>query len=291
MTRRLHHSFSAVFHRHRDKTVLGILVALSTVLMLLPHPARIGAVRGILDVLFVPVERWTDFVEDYVSTRAENARLRRMVTSLMLERERLLEFRTERERLRRLVAFKKDQFYKLTPAEVIGRTTDRYQSVLVIDKGAADSLRVRMPVFSYQGLAGRVVRVADHSAWVQLLSSRNQAVSCIDKRSRVVGILEWRVRDVFELTSVSAVEDVAPGDTLLTSGFGGVVPKGFPVAVVTQVRKADDGLSLRVLARSRVNFRSLEEVFVMTGEVPWDQAVFYEYADTLLMHRILRGAE
>jgi len=289
MTRWLHHSFSALFQTHRDTTVLGILVALSMSMMIMPRPARMSMAQRILDVLYVPVERWTTFAEDYVSTREENARLRRMVASLMLERERLLEFRTERERLRRLVAFKEDQFYRLSPAEVIGRALDRYQSVLVVDKGANDSLRVRMPVFSYQGLIGRVIHVSPRSSWVQLVCSRNQPVSCIDKRSRVVGVLEWRRRDEFALTSVSAVEDVTPGDTLLTSGFGGVIPKGFPVAVVTQVRKAEDGLTLHVLARSRVNFRSLEEVFVMTGEVPWDQSVFYEHADTLLMQDILRS--
>ena len=73
-------------------------------------------------------------------------------------------------------------------------------------------------------------------------------------------------------------------------GFGGVVPKGFPVAVVTRVVPASDGLSLQVEAESPVNFLALEEVFVMTDEVPWDQAIFYNEADTMMMRDILRGA-
>lgn len=279
-----------VFQKHRDKTILGALIVASLALLILPQPAKLDVARRALDALLLPVERYANFVSDHFSLKEENTRLRRLVASMSLERGRLLEFRRERERLRRLAAFKEEQFHTLVAAEVVGHNFDRFQSVLVIDKGATDSLRVRMPVFTYQGLAGRLVKVFPNSSWVQLLRSTNQPVSCINKRSRVVGILEWRRRNVFALTSVSAVEDVAVGDTLLTSGFGGVVPKGFPVAIVTKVTQASDGLSLRVDARSPVDFLALEEVFVMTDEIPWDQGIFYDEADTALMRAILREA-
>jgi rod shape-determining protein MreC len=284
------HLIALIFQKHRDKTILVVLVIISIFLLVLPEPAQFSAARNVLNTLFVPVERVTNFIGDYVSTRDQNQRLKRMVATMTLERERLLQFRDERERLRRLADFKEEQILKLAPAEVIGRNLDRFQTVLVIDKGSADSLEVMMPVFTYQGLVGRLVEVFPTSSWVQLIRSKSMPVSCIDKRSRVVGILEWRRHNQFELTSVSAVEDVAVGDTLLTSGFGGLIPKGFPVAVVTRVGGASDGLTLRVEARSPVNFLSLEEVFVMTDEVPWDQGMFYDEADTLLMKEILRDA-
>jgi rod shape-determining protein MreC len=281
------HLIENVFQRHRDKTVVGFLILLSLLLLLLPQPAKLNLARRTVQTLFVPVERWTGFVEDYFEMRGENLRLKRMVASLLLERERLTQFREERERLRRLAAFKEEQFYTLVPAEVIGRNIDRFQTALMIDKGEKDGLRRGMPVFSYQGLAGRLSDVYDGSSSVRLLTSKNHPVSCIDKRSRVVGVLEWRTRNQFELTSVSVVEDVVVGDTLLTSGFGGTVPKGFPVAIVTRVGPASDGLSLKVDARSQVNFHSLEEVFVMTDEIPWDRGIFYDEADTALMRDIL----
>jgi len=286
----MQHYIALIFQKHRDRTVLAVLILLSLSLQFVPQPVRLDLARGVLGGLFVPVERWLDFVGDYKSMDEQNQHLKRMVASLTLERERLLQFRDERERLRRLAAFKEEQFYRLVPAEVIGQNLDRLQSVLVIDKGEGDSLRTRMPVFTYQGLVGRLVGVFPGSAWVQLITSNNHPVSCVDKRSRVVGVLEWRHGNLFALTNVSAVEDVAVGDTLLTSGFGGVVPKGFPVAVVSRVVPASDGLSLQVEARSPVNFLALEEVFVMTDEVPWDQAVFYDEADTMMMRDILRGA-
>jgi rod shape-determining protein MreC len=126
---------------------------------------------------------------------------------------------------------------------------------------------------------------------VQLLCSKNLPVSCVDKRSRVVGVLEWRHRNLFEMKHVGAAEDLIAGDTLLTSGFGGTIPKGYPIAVVTRVATSGDGLSLRVDARSPVDFLALEEVFVMTEEIPWDRSLFYDEADTALMRDVLLKPE
>lgn len=279
--------FEDVFHRHRDRTVFAVLVVASLALLALPEATQLDVARAVLTRALLPFQRTTDLLTDYSSVREENERLRRMVATMTLERERLLQFRDERERLRRLAEFKEEQTRRLVPAEVVGRDLDRIQTNLIIDKGAADGLSERMPVFSYGGLAGTLSRVFPESAWVQLLCSKNLPVSCVDKRSRVVGVLEWRYRNTFELKHVGANEDVVVGDTLLTSGFGGTIPKGFPIAVVTRVSTSGDGLSLRIDARSPLDFLALEEVFVMTEQVPWDRSLFYDEADTLLMRDVL----
>jgi rod shape-determining protein MreC len=278
----------SVFEKHRDRTVLAILIVASFALLSLPETRQLDFARSLLARIMRPAQHTVDLVADYSTVRAENERLRRMIATLMLERGRLLQFRDERERLRRLAEFKEEQTLKLVPAEVIGRDFDRIQTSLVIDKGSADGLAERMPVFSYEGLVGTVSHVEEKSAWVQLLASKNHPVSCLDKRSRVVGVLEWNNRNNFDLKHVGVVEDVAAGDTLLTSGFGGTIPKGFPVAIVQRVASSPDALSLRVTARGTVDFMALEEVFVMTDEMPWDRSLFYEEADTSLMRDVIQ---
>lgn len=272
--------FDLLFRRHRDKTVLAALVLLSLTLLILPQPVKLDFARATLSVILAPSQRVVKYVEDVGTLREENEKLRRLAASLMLERERLLQFASERARLRRLAEFKEEQFLKLVPCEVIGRNLDRFQTILIVDKGKADGLEMRMPVLSYQGYVGRVTQSYEQTAWVQLICSRNSPISCLDKRSRVVGILEWRDHSYFELGNVSVVEDVAIGDTLITSGFGGIAPKGFPVAVVTKVTPDIDGVSLRVAAKSQINFRSLEELFVAVDKVPWDKAIFYDEQDS-----------
>jgi rod shape-determining protein MreC len=278
-----------LFRRHREVSVLAVLVVLSVSLMLIPGSSKLTLAQSALNAILYPFYGARQYFEGLSSVRKENRELRRMLATLLYERERLLQFRDERERLRRLAEFKEEQFLDLVPCEVVGRNLDRYQTILVIDKGAADSIRERMPVLSYEGYVGRVSKVFPKSAWVQLICSRNNPVSCLDKRSRVVGILEWAQFSRFELDQVSIVDDVQAGDTLITSGFGGVAPKGFPVAVVTKVKQQMDGVSLKVEATSDINFRALEEVFVVKDEIPWDRAIFHDARDSSLVKDLIGG--
>ena len=275
--------------RHRDTTVLAVLVVISVSLMVVPQPSKFAAAQSALNAVLYPFYSIKNYFEGLGSVRSENRELKRMVATLLHERERLVQFRDERERLRKLAEFKEEQFLDLVPSEVIGKNLDRYQTTIVIDKGSADAIRERMPVLSYDGYVGRVSKVFPNSSWVQLICSRNNPVSCLDKRSRVVGVLEWIHSSVFELDQVSVVDDVQVGDTLITSGFGGVAPKGFPVGVVTKVRKQMDGVSLKVEAVSEIEFRSLEEVFVVKDEIPWDRAIFHDARDTTLVEDLIGG--
>jgi hypothetical protein len=58
------------------------------------------------------------------------------------------------------------------------------------------------------------------------------------------------------------------------------------VAVVSKVHQQADGVSLRVEAVSDINFRSLEEVFVVTDEIPWEHGIFYDEDDSTLVREI-----
>lgn len=280
-----------LLRRHRDAAVLAALVILSISLMMTPSSAKMTLAESVLNTVFYPFYSARSYFSGLTSVREENRELRRMVATLLYERERLLQFRDERERLRRLAEFKEGQQLDLIPCEVVGRNLDRYQTTLVIDKGSADSIRERMPVVSYEGYVGRVTRVFPTSAWVQLICSRNNPVSCLDKRSRVVGILEWSHFSRFELKQVSVVDDVQVGDTLITSGFGGVAPKGFPVAVVAKVKQQMDGVSLKVEAVSDIDFRALEEVFVIKDEIPWEGAIFRDARDSSLVKDLIGGGQ
>ena len=280
-------SIFEIVRRHRDTTVLVVLVILSVSLMVAPQPSKFSAAQTVLDAVLYPFYSVKNYFGGLGSVRNENRELRRMVATLLHERERLVQFREERERLRRLAEFKEEQFLHLVPSEVIGRNLDRYQTTIVIDKGSADAIRERMPVLSYEGYVGRVSKVFPNSSWVQLICSRNNPVSCLDKRSRVVGVLEWIQFSNFELKHVSVVDDVAVGDTLITSGFGGVAPKGFPVAYVTKVKKQMDGVSLKVEAVTDIDFRSLEEVFVVRDLIPWDRSIVQDARDSTLIQELL----
>jgi rod shape-determining protein MreC len=122
---------------------------------------------------------------------------------------------------------------------------------------------------------GKVTQVFPSSSRVLLLNNKSISVSCLIKRSRVVGVLAWERGNLFSLDYVGKEEDVLPGDTLITSGFGRVFPKGFPVGTVFQVTEDKTELSRRVGIVCMTDLNKLEEVFLITGGRDWKSGEAY----------------
>lgn len=261
---------SFLFERHLEKTVLAVAVALSVFMLTRAEDSRIAAARSISSFLLYPVNRADDYFTSVEELTAENDGLRERVVSLTYENERLTQFRVERNRLRELLEFRKDSFYEFMPCDVIARSSSRFHHSITVDRGSDSGVLPGMPVVGYRGLAGRVTQVFPSSSRVLLLNNKSVSVSCLDKRSRVVGVLEWERGNLFSLDYVGKEEDVLPGDTLVTSGLGRVFPKGFPVGMVFQVAEEKTELSRRVGIVCMTDLNKLEEVFIITGGRDWE---------------------
>ncbi|MFA4948575.1 MAG: rod shape-determining protein MreC, partial [Candidatus Krumholzibacteriia bacterium] len=223
---------SFLFDKHLDKTVLAIAVALAIALLSLGAQSRVEKARAITSFLLYPVERVTGRFASVEALKEENGELRAMVATLYQERERLLEFGRERNRLRTLLDLKADSFYRFLPCEIIARSSTSFFRSIMVDRGTADSVRVGMAVVGYRGLVGRVSQVFPTSSQVVLINNKSISVSCMNRRNRVVGMLEWDRGSFFRLEYVGKEEDIVIGDTLVTSGLGMLFPKGFPVGAV-----------------------------------------------------------
>jgi rod shape-determining protein MreC len=271
-----------LFEKHLDKTVAVIAAAASIFLLTLSEDNKIHTARTVTSFLLGPLDRVTSYLITIDELTLENTRLKKDLATLSHERERLLQLGAERNRLRELIGLKEDSFHEFLPCEVIARSTDRSHNFVVVDRGAEDGVSAGMAVVGYQGLVGRVKQVFSLSSNVLLLSNKSVSVSCVNRRSRVVGLLEWERENLFRLDYVGKEEDVQRGDTLVTSGLGMLFPKGFLVATVLQVTNEKGGLSKKIRAISMSDLNKLEELFIVTGSRGWERPTIYdEPADTL----------
>ncbi len=265
-----------LFEKHRDKTVLAIAIAASTALLTLDEGNRIQTARAVSSFLLYPVEKLEKYITRMEELREENDKLREIAVSLFHERERHLQFMHERNRLRKLIGLRDDSFHRFLPCEVIALTSNPFHHSVTVDRGAEDGVRAGMAVVGYRGLVGMVKQVFPHQARVLLLNNKSIYVSCIDRRSNVVGLLEWERGNIFRLEYVGREEDVIQGDTLITSGLGRVFPKGFPVGVVFRVTEEKGELSRRVGVISMADLNTLQELFVVVGGKDWGDTSLYD---------------
>jgi rod shape-determining protein MreC len=121
-----------------------------------------------------------------------------------------------------------------------------------------------MAVIAPQGVVGRVVGpVATHAARVQLVVDRNAAAGAITERTRAGGMVLGSDDDpALKMDLVPNLSDVRPGDQVVSSGVGGIYPKGFMIGRIESVERKS-GLYLSISVRPAVNFAGLEEVLVV----------------------------
>jgi rod shape-determining protein MreC len=108
------------------------------------------------------------------------------------------------------------------------------------------------------------------TSWVSTLLSPECAVSALDQRSRVRGIVRWRYPAGLSLQLAAAGSDIVEGDEIISSGLGGVFPKGLEIGSVDGVEERLGELFRRVSVRAAVDFDRLEEVAVLTRETDRD---------------------
>ncbi len=201
----------------------------------------------------------------------ENEELKRVNTALRLENDNLIQAIKRVPRLEELEAFGQGSGLPLKMAQISAEDPGRFATNWVINLGHQDSVDVNMPVLTWKGMVGRTAKCYRSHCLVQALNDPNCKVSVLCNRSRVNGMLEsWPGGRVIARFPRDA--DVGDGDTLVTSGMGGVFPKGLMVGqVLGNGKEVDDGGDIlrSVEVRPFQNPYLVEEVFVLLREDSW----------------------
>lgn len=198
----------------------------------------------------------------------ENKELRREVDRLREEKTRLIGVLQENARLREMVQFQEAHpEFELAPARVVGRDISPYFRVLKVQLESTQELEPRMPVVSAEGVVGQIHRVYKGYADVVIIADPRSRIDAVSQRNRALGIVEglgneadYRARVAY----LSEGDELSVGDTMVTSGMGGVYPRELRIGTVVSVESDVRGLFQDVIVEPAVDFSRLEEVFVIT---------------------------
>jgi rod shape-determining protein MreC len=197
------------------------------------------------------------------SLRAENENLRQQVRSLS-------EAGRENLRLQQLLALKDRPTRPTLGARVIGRDASNWWRSIQIDRGTQDGVRENLAVINTEGLVGKVVSATKGEARVLLLIDPDCKASALLQDTREPGVVAGS-ESVFSrepfcvMTYVNRAAKTKPGELVVTSGLGGIFPKGILIGtVVSAGLNKQTGMFQDVRIKPAVDFRRLEEVLVMT---------------------------
>ena len=168
-------------------------------------------------------------------------------------------------RLEGLVGLQSTYNLKSTAARIVGASGDAWTSTVTIDKGSADGLTINMPVTSSAGVIGQIIEVSAKTSTVRLIGDENSGVSAMVQDTRAQGMLQGQPDGTLRLEYVSVDSDVKVGDIIVTSGIGGVFPKGLPLGTVSSVEKSANDVYYTIVVRAQTTAENNEEVLVITS--------------------------
>ncbi len=216
-------------------------------------------------VLYVKNGIW-----DIMTVHEQNQMLRNEVDELRTMNIQANEYYAENQRLRALLGYKQTALqFDFLAARIIGRDSATWSSTVVINRGTKDGVKENMVVVTEKGLVGHVVEAGPVSSKVQLILDPRSSVGTIVQRaeSRMTGIVEGDMDNptMPKMVNIPKTGDVQEGDIVVTSGFGGVYPKGLVVGIVSSLQNDPGGLLKISLLEPAVDFQKLEDVLVIVA--------------------------
>lgn len=258
------------FVKSKKEFFILLLTITLSVTMLLSDAVEEKATANNLSIsIFYPFQFVTTQIKNFTDLIEENQQLREENAYLSTRCGILENAAVENRRMRELIGFKDKFTFNLEAAEITARDPFIHSRHVVINVGKKDGVFPYMPVMNKDGLIGKVTSSLEGIALVQLLSAPNERVSIRTKESNEIGILENNGgREYF--INFGRYADIRRGDTLITSGLGGIYPPGIYTAFVdTIVENKSDPLFKKVLVTPFVNSNKLNEVFVAKMNSRW----------------------
>jgi len=136
-----------------------------------------------------------------------------------------------------------------------------------IDLGTRDGINTNLPVLTAEGLVGRVSSVGLTRSQVVLIGDPNcKASALVENPAHDTGIISASgpLNDsLVQLTYLSSNANLKPGQRVITSGLGGIFPKGIPIGLVVDARPVEFGLYTEARVKLNANLGALEQVWVL----------------------------
>ena len=226
-------------------------------------------------ILAVPTGYLTDFFENVrglLDTYEENKELKKRLDELARLEVEVQMLAKENGELREILD-KKDSLrdFQSIQATVIARNADRWEELLIINKGKTNGVEKNMAVITANGLIGKVKGTQQFTSTLQLLSSMDptnrisaEILRGEDEES-IYGPIEGydEKRGLLKLKRIPFDAKVKKGQKVVTSGMGGIFPAGLPIGEVVDVEPDEFGLNQTAYVKPGANLYDIKNVIVV----------------------------
>lgn len=270
-------------NRNKKNGIIGIIITIIILIILVActnsNVNQLSFIENIFNVFVMPVQNGFTYLKNKISgndtffadmdtLKEENAELKQINSELEQSLRELEVIKAENETLKENLNLKqKYSDYETVPADVINRDISNYSSTIVINVGTDDNVQEGMTVIADSGLVGHIISVTSDTAKVQTLVDTASAVTSTISTTEDTIVVQGTLDDKTSLKATFIPTDavVLQGDSVETSGIGGIYPKGIHIGTIREVINTSNITDRYALVDTAVDFTKLNTVLVITN--------------------------
>ena len=267
-------------YRNKKAEIAGIVITIIILILIVVFSnsdSQLSFFENAASKLVMPVQNGLTYLKNKISgnstfftdinnLKTENEEIKKKNSELEQSLRELENIKSENETLKEYLDLaEKYGEYKTVPAYIINKDISNYSKTVVINVGKNDGITENMTVIADQGLVGHVVSVTDTTAKVQTIIDTSSSVSC-SLSTTDEGIVCKGTQD--EESALKAMylptdDNIVQGDSVETSGLGGIYPKGIHVGSIKRVVNTKNVTDRYAIVETAVDFDKLDTVLVI----------------------------
>ncbi len=263
--------------------IIGIVITVIILIILVvfsnTNSEKFSIVENFANAIVMPIENGltylknklnnnNSFFENVDKLKSENESLKQKNSELEQQMREFEIMKNENEQLKQeLNLAEKYGEYTTVPGMIISRDISNYSKTLVINIGSDNGIKEKMTVIADEGLVGYIVSTTAKTAKVQTIVDSASATSCLASSTRDTMICKGTIenKSILSASNIATDARIIQGDSVETSGLGGIYLKGIHVGKIKKVNEGTNKTDSYATIEAAVDFEKLETVLVITN--------------------------
>ena len=270
-------------YRNKKAGIIGIIITILILILIVifsNSDSNLSFFETVANNLVMPIQNGMTYIKNKISgnstffqdisnLKAENEQLKEENSSLEKQLRELENIKSENETLKEYLDLtEKYGEYKTIPAYIINKDISNYAKTIVINIGSNDGVEENMTVIGDEGLVGHVISVTESTAKVQTIIDTSSSVSASMSTTKEAIVCKGTLEEKSALKAmyIPTESNIIQGDSIETSGLGGIYPKGIHVGTVKKVVTSQNIIDRYAIIETAVDFDKLDSVLVITNK-------------------------
>ena len=270
--------------REKKGSIIGIIITIIILILLViftnTNSENITIIENIANTVVVPIENGLTYLKNKLNNndkffeninelKKENTQLKERNSELEQTLREFEIIKNENQQLKQeLNLAEKYGQYTTVPGTIISRDVSNYSKTIIINVGSNNGIKEKMTVIADEGLVGYVISVTSNTAKIQTIVDSASATSCLTSTTRDSMVCKGTLENssILKATYIATGANIIQGDSVETSGLGGIYLKGIHVGKIKKVIEGTNKTDSYALIDAAVDFEKLETVLVITNQ-------------------------